>query len=110
MKFEDLEFEPHAMIVGMSKEALANPLFDDMRDSKQSLYKSECGLEFSILLGNLFYSNGTDTYEVWVIENEPIQYLNAYQEPSGYLTKDEVVAYIETACKVYLEEVLNEFD
>lgn len=109
MKFKDLEFEPHQMIAGMSKGELADPIFDSLRDAKQAIYVSKCGLEFSILLGKLFYSNGKDTYEVWV-DSEPMQYLIPYQEPSGYLSKKEVVAYIKTACKTYLEEVLNEFD
>ena len=102
MKFEDLKWEKHPMtkqIELLSKDQ--QEIFgDEYTNSKQVLYMSDCGVEFSILFGKPFYSNGVDTYEIWAI-NDLLRSLRDYSDPSGYLTADEIVDYIATACKEF---------
>ncbi len=97
MKFEDLVWEKHPMVKDLDEEAFS--MFgDEYRNAKRALYTAECGLKFSIVSGTLFYSNGIDTYEIWVDKLEDIE---EYDAPEGYLTEDEVVEYILVACAVY---------
>ncbi len=93
MKFKDIKFEQHQIAKDIGS------LDDIYKNTEQATYKS-CGIEFSILFGSLFYSNGIDTYEIWILDNTIKQKLGSdYEEPAGYLSKKEVKQYIKKACK-----------
>ncbi len=103
MKFKDIKFEPHQISVNLQDPWLSDPKYQDtqqmMHEAKQAIYKSDCGLEFSILFGSLFYSNGINTYEIWVAnEDNRITLGERYDEPDGYCTKKEIKKYIKDAC------------
>lgn len=86
--FEDLVFKPHIL----AKEA------KEIRDDRPEVWKQVPSLhtnidalhakmilngkELSVIFGEMFYSNGVDTYEAWNQTDD--------NEPRGYLTKDEV--------------------
>jgi hypothetical protein len=103
MTFNDLEFVPHEMVQGLTEEQLEH-WHTDMRGSKHAkLYLSD-GVGVSVVFGKLFYSNGVDTYEAWVYgDNTEILTDCYYDEPKGYLSADEVTAYIHQ-----LEKDINE--
>jgi len=97
----ELQFKPHHMAT-LPLEVKDQPDFmQDWTDSKQAHFK--CGdLEFSILFGKMFYSNGIDTYEVWVLDGAHREILgDKYDQPAGYMPMDEVEEYIKTACNIW---------
>lgn len=67
--FKDLEFKQHH--IGAGRQAIIN--FDN-------------GYGLSIIIGDIFYSNGIDTYEVATLMNE----IYNGEEPVGYLSEDDV--------------------
>lgn len=89
--FKDLEFKPHpATMNEATKQELISSgfpkdseMFKPMTQAKIELN----GYTFSVLKGEMFHSNGVDTYEAWAIK-----YDNA---PRGYLTKEEVTDYMK---------------
>lgn len=85
MKFEDLEFKKHHLSRILDETDL---LFfhDGGKPLLQAKMKFENGYGISVLLGDLFYSNGIDTYEVMLL-GENGRFLG---EPLGYLSKDDV--------------------
>ena len=97
----DLKFEPHHMAVEIEKLKDQPEFMKEWAGSKQAKFK--CGdLEFSILLGKMFYSNGVDTYEIWVLEDAHREILgDEYDQPAGRLTMKEVKEYIVTACIIW---------
>lgn len=77
--FKDLVFEPHS--IGKGQHAVLE--FDN-------------GYGVSVLLGDLFYSNGVDTYEVAVLANDYICYDTPITDDVvGYITEDEVTEIME---------------
>ncbi len=111
MTFEQIVFEPHPMVKevsGLPPHLKEREIFKDLLDAKQAFYKSDCGLTFSILLGNLFYSNGKDTYEIWIGGDTPLDKMGGiYQEPMGHLNERDVLRYIRDACEDYTGEWKN---
>lgn len=96
MKFEELEFKTHPMVKDMMDSGV--PVLDDFKDMKQALYPIKEGLKVSVVVGKLAYSNGKDTYEVWVIGDKVKELPNddfSYSVPTGYLSKTEVENYIK---------------
>jgi len=94
----ELNFKQHPMLNGIED----TPLAEAYGDLKQAIYKAPCGLEFSIVFGKLFFSNGIDTYEIWLHGSMAYHEVlddDMYDDPKGYLTMDEIEEYIETACK-----------
>jgi len=90
--FDDLDFEPHKTTIpekvkqeliakGMNKDSY---IFKPMTQAKITFDNSKF---MSIIFGEIFYSNGIDTYEAWCEEID--------EEPRGYLTKDEITAYMK---------------
>ena len=72
--YEDLEFETHP--IGQGNLAKMN--FDN-------------GYGVSVLLGNMFYSNGTTTYEVAVTKDGVLCYdTHITSDVIGYVTYDTV--------------------
>jgi len=79
VKFEDLKFEPHE--VGLGEHAKLD--FDN-------------GYGVSVVFGELFHSNGVDTYELAVLKDGHLDYDNpvADGDVRGYLEKDELMELI----------------
>jgi len=80
LKFKDLKFKPHP--TGMGGE--------------QAIMNFKNGYGVSVVIGNLFYSNGIDTYELAVLKNKSIDYDNpvADGDVRGYLKKNELMELI----------------
>ena len=71
--FEDLQFEQHPL------------------GGNQARIDFNNGYGASVLLGNLFYSNGIDTYELAVFKNGHLCYdTEITDDVIGRITKDEV--------------------
>ena len=68
MKFNELNFKPHSIGIG-----------------ERAVYEDD-NLRVSIVIGDLFYSNGKDTYEIMALRGVE----NITENPIGYLTKEEV--------------------
>ena len=74
--FKDLEFKEHP--IKRDGATWATLTFDN-------------GYGISVLLGNMFYSNGIDTYEVAVLYNGGIAYnTDITDDVIGYINEDEV--------------------
>lgn len=89
MKFSDLEFKPHPVLRGMSGDALE--ILSSFKGSAQAIWVVG-DVRISIVFGEMFYSNGVNTYEVMITEgldDNPVS-----DEPLGYLTKGEVEDFI----------------
>ena len=73
-RFEDLEFHDHTITGG--KQAILN--FDN-------------GYGVSVIFGNMFYSNGVDTYELAIMKDMEIDYTTGITDDvMGHMTKDEI--------------------
>lgn len=74
--FEDLVFKPHPI---------------GIKEARQAVIKFDNSVELSVIIGSYekvgFYSNGINTYEAYCMNCEE-------DEPMGYLTTDEVTAYM----------------
>ncbi len=79
IKFEDLVFKSHPL--GFGEQAVLN--FAN-------------GYGVSVVFGNIFYSNGIDTYELAVLKNDKLDYDNpvADGDVRGHLKKDELMDLI----------------
>jgi len=86
LKFKDLKFEPHP--IAMEGELGAG--------SKHAIMNFKNGYGVSVIIGNLFYSNGVDTYELAVLKDGEIDYDNpvANGDVRGHLKKDELMKLI----------------
>ena len=72
--FDDLVFKPHPVGIGTQ----AYETFDN-------------GYGVSVICGDLFYSNGVDTYELAVLKDGKICYDTPITDDViGYLSEDEV--------------------
>lgn len=58
---------------------------------KQYAYPDFDQIKISIIIGNMFYSNGIDTYEMFDMEKQ--------DEPQGYMTVDDINEYLKTRQK-----------
>ena len=77
--FEDLEFKPHTSGYGSRARIDFNN-----------------GYGASIVFGNMFYSNGIDTYELAVMKDGDLCYSSGItNDVIGYITKDEVTEYMK---------------
>ena len=80
--FKDLVFYEHPI-------ALSS--LNDHKDAKQASMAFNNGYGISVLLGNCFYSNGIDTYEVAVIKDGMICYTTPIaNDVIGYITEQQV--------------------
>jgi hypoxanthine-guanine phosphoribosyltransferase len=89
LTFDDLEFKKHPL-AEVYDEMVAiggfDPFGDERKPLQQAKMKFENGYGVSVLLGDLFYSNGVDTYEIMCFDDK-----NKFiGDPLGHLTKDEV--------------------
>ena len=69
--FEDLEFKPH-LLSNMCPNA------------KRAVMDFDNGANISVIIGDIFYSNGIDTYEVLVSDTDDLDGIQSH------LTKDEI--------------------
>lgn len=73
--FEDLKFSPHPFV----------------ENGDQAIIHFDNGYGVSVLVGNEFYSNGIDTYEVAILKDGNITYETPItNDVLGYLSKKEV--------------------
>lgn len=73
--FDDLKFYPHGWAV----------------DAKHAVLHFDNGYGCSVLIGNDFYSDGIETYELAVLHDDLICYDTPITDDVlGYLTKEEV--------------------
>ena len=59
----------------------------------QAIVEFDNGIKVSIVCGEMFYSNGLDTYEIFVLDvPENISKVNmpAVEDPIGFRTEDEI--------------------
>lgn len=87
--FDDLEFRPWGESMGI----MCPPSF---AGSMQAVLRFDNGYGVSVLLGEMFYSNGSDTYELAVLKGDDIVYpeevcgCDGWFDVLAHLTKDEV--------------------
>lgn len=88
-QFKDLVFKQHEM----TKDAFLLPSSTRgvYMNAKHAKMQFENGYGISVLKGTLFYSNGIDTYEVAVLDNNGICYNTSItNDVIGYVDADEV--------------------
>lgn len=87
--FKDLKFKPH----GLAKDAYILPAFsrDRYGNAKQAVMEFENDYGVSVLMGECFYSNGVDTYELGVLYEGGLTYnTDITDDVIGYITEEEV--------------------
>ncbi|CAB4136382.1 hypothetical protein UFOVP584_35 [uncultured Caudovirales phage] len=78
--FKDLKFEKHS-IASVER-------YQNAKQAKET-FKNNYGV--SVIIGECFYSNGKDTYELAILYNDGITYgTGITDDVLGHLTKDEV--------------------
>lgn len=87
--FDDLDFRPWGEVMGKQ----CPPSF---AGGKQAVLRFDNGYGVSVLLGEMFYSNGVDTYELAVLKGEDNVYpeevcgFDGWFDVLAHKTKDEV--------------------
>jgi len=95
MEFKDLKFETHRFYDKQLTEEL------DMGNIQlQSKHTFDNGITISVLKGDMFYSNGVDTYEVAIFDNDGKMITEYFNEDiddyvRGHLTESEVTDIIK---------------
>lgn len=87
--FEDLVFKPHSV----SKEACNLPasICKEWMEAKHAVMRFDNGYGISVVKGNMFYSNGIDTYEVGILKEGVLCYDTPItNDVIGYVNADEV--------------------
>ena len=80
--FDDLIFEPHP---------IAGCGIDKCKDCKRAVMNFDNGYGVSVIFGEVFYSNGIDTYELAVLLKGRIYYPHEIgNDVLAYISKDEV--------------------
>jgi len=85
--FKDLKFEMHPTFTYATPRGTKSIY----PEAKRAVMEFENGYGVSVILGELFYSNGVDTYEVAILKNGKICY-DTYitNDVLGYQNKGEV--------------------
>ena len=85
--FKDLEFKPHPLV---SSAKLKYPELL-LPDAKRAVMEFENGYGVNVVFGDLFYSNGRDTYEVGILKDGYLCY-DTYitDDLLGYQDEEEV--------------------
>lgn len=92
IKFKDLKFKKHFSCINRKDKKRILKSNPSLRKSvifkkhKRCLLKLNNGIKISIIFGELFFSNGIDTYEAMI--------LNFNNKPLGYLTKEELMEFV----------------
>lgn len=91
MKFEDIKW----MAKFPEVQTLKNPMFDTMRNVTCAKIEFNNGYGVSLLCGEIFYSNGVDTYECAVTYKNGLCYATwITNDVMGYLSKEELMQTI----------------
>ena len=56
----------------------------------QAIVEFDNGIKVSVVCGEMFYSNGVDTYELYVTHNAEDYGVPYSNEPIGYQTEDKI--------------------
>lgn len=72
--FDDLEFKPHKIFeeferLKVSLESIPPKIFEKTKGAKHAVMNFDNGYGVSVVFGEIFYSNGIDTYELAVLKN-----------------------------------------
>lgn len=98
--FRSLKFEPHHMAEHLKK------------DFKMCTHNFDNGFGISILLGDLFYSNGVNTYEVAILRDGQLTYTSGItSDVLGHQTRKEITNImrdIQELEKGYVEPEIEE--
>ena len=89
--FEDLVFEKHPFHVLADEMGPTHPNYESNKTCFQATMQFSNGLNISVVIGTLFYSNGVDTYEVCLWSE------SGYEEVFGNLSDMEVSHLMEFA-------------
>lgn len=90
--FEDLEFQPWG-----SRHEVTPQTFSGFLEAEQAIMEFPNGYGVSVLFGDVFYSNGIDTYELAVLHNGHLDYTTEVTDDVlAYITKEEVTAAMIT--------------
>lgn len=86
IKFSDLQFHPR----------FGDGVISMMRGEEQATMDFDNGFGVSVVFGEIFYSNGVDTYELAVMKDGELHYDNpvANGDVCGYLKKTELMKLI----------------
>ena len=88
-KFEDLVFKPHPN--AKYAYSLPYPLSKQYGNAKQAIFNFANEYGVSVILGECYYSNGIDTYEVAILKDGQITYdTPVTNNVIGYLKSSEV--------------------
>lgn len=101
MKFEDIKFKEHPSFANISNSV--KEMMGEYADAKQAIVDFENGYTASILFGDVFYSNGIDTYELAIRTVDGLNFTNGItinNQPLGYLTKDELMKNLSLISKL----------
>ena len=103
--FRHLRFYNHeaTLPLGAKEELIAKGISKDshiFKPMKHAMMKFDNNYCISVIFGEIFYSNGIDTYEIWCQEHE--------DEPRGYRTKDEVSDYMKEIQMLSKERDIDE--
>ena len=86
--FKDLEFVIHPILLDAKSSQVTKEVFGN---SKNAVMEFENGYGVSVILGEQFYSNGIDNYEVAVLKNGIICHKTYITDNVvGYQTENEV--------------------
>lgn len=90
LQFKDLEFKPHNMSIAAQKAINKAPeleeLFKNQLNCTQAVITFNNGITLSVIFGEMFYSNGVDTYECMNITHK--------SKPLGNLKENQVSEYM----------------
>lgn len=85
--FEDLEFKPWTQLRGIAD----NKYFGKYSEAKQAIMNFPNGYGISVVFGEMFYSNGIDSYEVAVMKDGILCYDTPITDDViGYVSKEGV--------------------
>jgi len=87
--FKDLKFERHPMTEGIERLPLS--MRKKWLDAKHASLNFGNGYGVSVVFGDMFYSNGIDTYELAILRDGKLCY-DTYitDDVMGYLTEGEI--------------------
>jgi len=97
MEFKDIEWKPRFK----DTPDIDFAFMGNIREAKYAKIGFDNGHGASILCGDMFYSNGVDTYELAVMNNNEICYDTPITDDvCGYLNQDELMQTLEDISKL----------
>lgn len=94
--FDDLEFKPHEMFEEFKRfevylQSISPKIYEMSKGAKHAIMNFDNGYGVSVVFGEIFHSNGVDTYELAVLKDGKV--CTDYpitNDVMGYLSKDMV--------------------